>query len=673
MPHFQLRLGPRLIIVFMVVVLFAVSIPTSYQITYLFNRIYSEAELKMSSDLEIAGLVFDKKESELLRIARTLSHHEHIARVLNYNMDPGTQEQMIKGIGKNYLSSYTSNEISFLTIVNKKGDVIFRSENELEIEGHNAGDDPFIRTSLSGDEVAAFSIMNAEQLWEEGLLKEMPAETPAVNGLVLRAAVPIFLTPSDASRGGKRGEGPADANAGAVGAVIVGFWLNRDESILREIHERTGGTAGVYTMERMVRSTDPGRRTRLPADVFSERATVKDRIRNDTERGEIAGYFGLHDTGGNIIAVLELRNSTELIMQDRRDLLKNIILGVILGLMFAVMLGMFMTRRITGPILGLSRGTEEIGRGNLGHRIHVPGGDELSQLAEGFNVMAIRLQQSMEDMKLSKRQVEEYSNRLKAAHASLEMYSRELEKVNQQLLDSNIKLQKANEVKDTFLSTVSHELKTPLTTIIGYVSMMLEGVLGHVDEEQKQALAVVLRRGRNLQDLIADLLSLSRLDAGRMELRRRYLDLAQELRNVEEVFHERLRESGLQILLGIPDRIPRVNADSERLAQILFNLVGNAIKFTPENGAITIRVSHPPDAGHVIISVADTGIGIPESELGHIFERFYQVDRRDGREFPGTGLGLAISKELVELHGGRIWVESREGRGSTFSFTLPLN
>jgi len=187
--------------------------------------------------------------------------------------------------------------------------------------------------------------------------------------------------------------------------------------------------------------------------------------------------------------------------------------------------------------------------------------------------------------------------------------------------------------------------------------MFLEGALGEMTEEQRQSFEIVSRRGKNLQDLISDLLDLSKLDSGRLELRRRYVDLTQELRNVEEVFRERLRENNQQIMLSVPDNIPRVPADSDRLAQILFNLVGNAVKFSP--------------AG-VTISVSDTGIGIPHSELQHIFERFYQIDRRDGREYPGTGLGLAISKVLVELHGGRIWAESREGHGSTFFFTLPL-
>jgi signal transduction histidine kinase len=278
----------------------------------------------------------------------------------------------------------------------------------------------------------------------------------------------------------------------------------------------------------------------------------------------------------------------------------------------------------------------------------------------------------MEEMRMSKQQVEDYSQRLKSAHSSLEMYSRELEKVNQELLKSNINLRKANEVKDTFLSTVSHELKTPLTTIIGYISMILEGALGELREEQRQSLEVVLRRGRNLQALISDLLSLSRIDAGRLELRRSYIDLGKELRGLEEVFSEHLKEAGLSLELFVEDNLPHVYADRDRINQALFNLVSNAIKFTPAGGMINVHARYRRDENLVETSVTDTGIGIPESEQSHIFERFYQIDKHDGREYAGTGLGLAITKELIELHSGVLSVESRTGRGSTFTFTLPL-
>ena len=665
-----------MIMAFMIVVLGAVSVPTIYQVSYLFNRLYHEAELTMRSDLEVCALVLDKKERGLLRVANTMSRQMFLGKVLEHITDPRRKVYMIRGLASGVLGGFPEADVSYLTIVDRNGDAIFRNRDPYGLQKDNLGDDPFVQAALAGDEAVGYAAMTPEQLIKEHLISEDEARSAAgTTGLFLTAAAPVFLVEeSSAPEAGSM----SGANRGAIGAVIVGYWFNQDQAVLDEVVKRTRrrgahSVASIYLADGLVKSSAQDRAPNLPDMFVKGKAVINDRIRNFRDRGEIGGYMPLRDINNRDLAILELRTSTETILQTRAQLLRNIILFVAFGLLLAMLLGTVVTRRITGPIMTLNRGTEEIGRGNLKHRIQVPGADEISQLAEAFNVMAIRLQQSMDEMKLSKQQVEDYSNRLKSAHASLEMYSRELEKVNQQLLDSNIKLQKANEVKDTFLSMVSHELKTPLTTIIGYVSMILEGVLGGMSEEQIQALEVVLRRGRNLQDLIADLLSISRLDAGKLELRRRYLDMPHELRNVEEVFRERLREAELQILLSVPEHLPRVNADGERLGQVLFNLVGNAIKFTPPGGTITIRVSHTQDSGQITIAVSDTGIGIPEAELSHIFERFYQVDRRDGRQYQGTGLGLAICKELVELHGGRIWAESGEGKGSTFTFTLPIS
>ncbi|HPR90736.1 MAG TPA: HAMP domain-containing sensor histidine kinase, partial [Synergistaceae bacterium] len=390
------------------------------------------------------------------------------------------------------------------------------------------------------------------------------------------------------------------------------------------------------------------------------------------DRGEIAGYFPLKDINGRQMALFELRNSTSDIENAKRRSLRDNFFFILIGVVFASVLGLILTRKMTDPIMRLRRGAEEIGRGNLLYRIEIQGTDEVSQLSRAFNNMSIQLNRSMEEMRIGKQQIEEYSQRLRSAHTSLEMYSKELEKVNQELLTSNINLQKANEVKDTFLSTVSHELKTPLTSIIGYVSMILEGALGGVPREQKESLEVVLRRGKDLQSLISDLLSLSRIDAGKIELRKSYIDLLQEIRGLEEVFSERLKELGLRLEIETTESVPRVYADRDRINQVIFNLVGNAIKFTREGGVIKVSAVHRQPENDIMVSVTDSGIGISEQELGHVFERFYQVDKHEGREYGGTGLGLSIAKDLVELHEGKIWVESSLGEGSTFTFTLPL-
>lgn len=664
----QMSLGFKLTLVFMIVMLGATSIPTAYELTYLFNQIYDESRRKMDSDIEIAALVLEKHETMLLRIGRTFSRDMWLGKIVAYPSDPRTKVTMLKERAKNFLRGFSEPDLSFMTITDASGAVVFRSRRELTGLEDISTKDPLFKGAIKGDQVTGYRAVRSREMWEHGLLKDEPPATDKRTWLLIEAAVPIFsqeaevITPS-----GKSSEQP-----GAVGTIIVGYWVNRDKTVLEEIHKRTKGAASIYLKEGLVNTTARNWISRLPDEFFTPGRRFTRKIVTYADRGEIGGYFPLQDIGGGPAAIFELRSSTASISQIWSHSLRNSFIFTAFGLLVAMSLGMVVMRRLTGSIQLLSSGAEEIGRGNLTHRITIGGRDEISQLADGFNLMAVRLQRSMEEMRLSKSQVEEYSNRLKSAHASLEMYSHELEKVNQQLLDSNIKLQKANEVKDTFLSTVSHELKTPLTTIIGYVSMFIEGALGGMSDEQRQALEVVSRRGKNLQDLISDLLDLSKIDSGKVELRRRYLDINNELKNVEEVFHERLKANNQQMMISVPENPPRVSADSERIAQVLFNLVGNAIKFTPAGGMITVRISCPQDANHLIISVADTGIGIPQSELTHIFERFYQVDRRDGREYPGTGLGLAISKDLVELHGGRIWAESRDGHGSTISFTLPL-
>jgi len=163
------------------------------------------------------------------------------------------------------------------------------------------------------------------------------------------------------------------------------------------------------------------------------------------------------------------------------------------------------------------------------------------------------------------------------------------------------------------------------------------------------------------------------MEAGKLEVRKRYIDLGKHLRGIEEVFADRFKEKSLNFAVDIKNRLPRINADGDRINQVLFNLVDNAVKFTPSGGKITVSATHQPDSNSILVSVADSGIGIPQSELPHIFKRFYQVDQRDGREYGGTGLGLAIAKQLVELHGGGIWAESRENKGTTFYFTIPVS
>ena len=235
-------------------------------------------------------------------------------------------------------------------------------------------------------------------------------------------------------------------------------------------------------------------------------------------------------------------------------------------------------------------------------------------------------------------------------------------------------------LKSEFVSVVSHELRTPLTSILGYTELLQAREFAQ--NERRELIDTVWKQATHLSNLVEDLLNVSRIDAGRITLTRWVLSLSQLVKELTAQLNKALDQSRHRLLLDVSDRLPPVYADRDRLRQILGNLLSNAIKYSPEGGEIVLHADilrFPPPAAPplppepaMLITVRDPGIGIPQDELARIFERFYRVDNSNTRKIGGTGLGLAITKALIELHGGRIWVESAPGEGSSFSFTLPL-
>lgn len=223
-------------------------------------------------------------------------------------------------------------------------------------------------------------------------------------------------------------------------------------------------------------------------------------------------------------------------------------------------------------------------------------------------------------------------------------------------------------MKSNFLSVISHELKTPLHSIKGFVDIILMGKTGDLNELQRDFLSTVKDQTGQLQTLIQDLLEFSRLESGQLKLRPEAVDLGDLAAKAVGKLAPVAEEAGVELISNVPTPSLVVEADPVRLEQVLSNLCDNAIKFTPAGGRVTIDyLDHDTE---VEICVSDTGIGIPEQELPRIFDRFYQVDASSTRRYRGTGLGLTICKHIVERHGGRIWVESSQGQGSTFHFTL---
>ena len=230
-------------------------------------------------------------------------------------------------------------------------------------------------------------------------------------------------------------------------------------------------------------------------------------------------------------------------------------------------------------------------------------------------------------------------------------------------------LRKLERIRRDFVANVSHEFRTPLTAIQGFAETLIAGAINDPNNRDR-FLAIILDHSRRLARLTEDLLRLSEMDAERLELEIRRASVSQLVESCYETAQRRANEKGLSLSLELPASLPDVAGDARRLQEVLQNLLDNAIQYTLPNGRIVLSAETKND--EVILTVADTGIGIPQSDQPRIFERFYRVDAARSREAGGTGLGLAIAKHLIEAHGGRLWVESEIGVGSKFHFAVPI-
>ncbi len=257
-------------------------------------------------------------------------------------------------------------------------------------------------------------------------------------------------------------------------------------------------------------------------------------------------------------------------------------------------------------------------------------------------------------------QVRQHADQLEA---KVEDRTRELQEANRQL-------EAASHHKSEFLANMSHELRTPLNAIIGFSEVLLERMFGEVNEKQDEFLHDILSSGRHLLSLINDILDLSKVEAGRIELELGHFDLPLAIESAMTLVRERAGRHGIALSLNMDERLGEFVADERKFRQILLNLLSNAVKFTPDGGRVGVRAALA--AGCVEISVSDSGIGIAPEDQEAVFEAFRQVGSRQAQKREGTGLGLTLAKKYVELHGGKFSLQSELGKGSTFTFTLPV-
>jgi signal transduction histidine kinase len=238
-----------------------------------------------------------------------------------------------------------------------------------------------------------------------------------------------------------------------------------------------------------------------------------------------------------------------------------------------------------------------------------------------------------------------------------------------EIADKSRQLEVASQHKSEFLANMSHELRTPLNAIIGFSEVLSERMFGELNEKQEEYLKDIYASGTHLLSLINDILDLSKIEAGRMELELTDFHVPTALASALTLVRERAGRRGIALQMNVDSRLGQIQADERKVRQVVLNLLSNAIKFTPEGGRVEVAAT--PKDGAVEVSVSDTGVGIAPEDQEAVFEEFRQVGTAD-KKVEGTGLGLTLCRKFVELHGGRIWVKSELGKGSTFTFTIPV-
>jgi len=300
---------------------------------------------------------------------------------------------------------------------------------------------------------------------------------------------------------------------------------------------------------------------------------------------------------------------------------------IIISIVNAGIIGFFVTRSISKPIKELYKATLELEKGNYDIRLDIKTDDEISELGNAFNLTS-------------------------AALGKLEKERKEIDNA-----------------KTEFLSITSHELRSPMTPMKAQLQMLQEGYFGKLNKKQKESLEIITRNSDRLDNIIVDFLEISRIEAARLKFNFKRTDILQIVDETIKFMDGFAKEKNIKLLVNI-EKIPMIDVDPDRLSQVLRNLINNAIKFSEKNSKI--EVDAKLNGEYILFSVRDYGCGLSSDNQIRVFEPFYQVESSSRRKHGGTGLGLAICRGIVEAQKGKIWVESKEGKGSKFSFTVPL-
>jgi signal transduction histidine kinase len=385
------------------------------------------------------------------------------------------------------------------------------------------------------------------------------------------------------------------------------------------------------------------------------------------------GALVYHRVGTELTARLGSLALVQPVMSQLFDLISVV---TVVALILAAGIGILLATSISNPLGHIVKVIGELEKGNLNARANLISNDEIGALSGSFDRMAQQLEKNRSELEDLNRNLEfrvaEKTDNLTRAYERLQLSNQNLAVANRELEEVNKKLKEIDKVKSDFISIVSHELRTPLTSIKAFTELILMKPK-MLPEKRDKLLQIINNESDRLARLINDILDLTKIEAGKLSWHITRVSLRDIIQTSVSGIQSLADNKSLIIGVSIPEPLPLFFGDRDRLIQVITNMLSNSIKFTPQGGRITVvaRLEESPKP-QIVVTVSDTGIGIPSNDLELIFEKF----RRSGdiltNNGQGTGLGLAITRQIVEYHGGTVWAESTLGQGSIFTFTLPL-
>ena len=741
-------LKTKLLLSFFLVTSISIVATTLFSIRYFSNKINGTALGYLESSMRVAALVYENQNTEIRTIAETLSNDGTLQLLVKLNST---------GKIRDYLAHKPTLEKQNLHIqlITPKGDVL-----PIPPQTDNAAAMPAIEPAAARALIERLS--GAQQAQPAVSTEYFPAQNGEPDMLAIVCAS-VFSGQTKLIGASEKEEFP--------GAVVVQLILNKQTELVAQIERLLEVHAAIYLNQQSISAA--GTET-IPPEMYQRLlagTTAQEQNAAFVTGGKLAQYAAIKNRDGQPVGVLGISMAADEFVQTQQRAVVTL-LGIMLAcLIGATILGYILAQNIVVPIQTLLAGVQKITSGELTHKIHVRGGDELGTLAAAFNTMAQELHELFETLEerikaatrelqatlaymtaildnmadgllatdtdgritrinpafkamlglqsiemLGKRcdevldkdvrELVEATSSGRESYAVMEIgmanerigkavataiYKDALlpedaqEPIGSVLLTRDITREKEiDQMKTDFISTVSHELRTPLTSVLGFAKIIkkrFETVIlpnFHEVSDKKVAKAVgqvnenldiIIAEGERLTTLINDVLDVAKMEAGKIDWKMQKLDVQGIIERAMLATSSLFAKKGLAQLSDIAPELPNVTGDRDRLIQVVINLISNAVKFT-DAGFVTCRARRKRN--EVIVSVIDTGMGIAEEDQPKVFEKFKQVGDTLTDKPKGTGLGLSICKQIVEHHGGRLWVESQRGKGSEFSFSLPI-